>query len=97
MRSAALSYAGCGEYDHQSHFLKACFLCQKPLGQNSDIFMYRGSTPFCSEECRQEQIERDEDKEKSWNLSSSKRSLRRTTPETTKKPSRPPSGTVAVA
>ncbi|KAL6981374.1 FCS-Like Zinc finger 1 [Sarracenia purpurea var. burkii] len=60
--------------------------------------MYRGSTPFCSEGCRQEQIERDEDKEKSWNHSaSSKRSLRRTTAETTKKPSRPPSGTVAVA
>jgi len=32
----------------------------------------RGDTPFCSEECRQEQIERDEAKEKNKNLSSMK-------------------------
>ncbi|TKY55526.1 hypothetical protein E2542_SST19944 [Spatholobus suberectus] len=24
------------------HFLAACFLCKKPLGDNRDIFMYRG-------------------------------------------------------
>ncbi|GAB2261740.1 hypothetical protein Droror1_Dr00002737 [Drosera rotundifolia] len=29
----------------------------------------RGDTPFCSEECRQEQIEIDKAKEESWNLS----------------------------
>nr|GMD82299.1 FCS-Like Zinc finger 2-like [Ipomoea batatas] len=52
------------------HFLDSCFLCRKPLG-NRDIFMYRGDTPFCSEECRQEQIEMDEAKEKRWNLSAS--------------------------
>lgn len=27
--------------DHQPHFLEACFLCKKPLGNNKDIFMYR--------------------------------------------------------
>ncbi|KAL3497655.1 hypothetical protein ACH5RR_040387 [Cinchona calisaya] len=58
----------------QAHFLDACFLCKKHLGQNRDIFMYRGDTPFCSEECRQEQIEMDEAKEKSWN---SMRALRK--------------------
>ncbi|XP_014520094.1 uncharacterized protein LOC106777089 [Vigna radiata var. radiata] len=57
--------------DHQPHFLEACFLCKKPLGDR-DIFMYRGDTPFCSEECRQEQIERDEAKEKNKNISSMK-------------------------
>ncbi|KAB1215733.1 hypothetical protein CJ030_MR4G020437 [Morella rubra] len=57
--------------DHQAHFLEACFLCKKPLGNNKDIFMYRGDTPFCSEECRQEQMEMDEAKEKKRNLSSS--------------------------
>ena len=31
----------------------------------------RGNTPFCSKECRQEQIEIDESKEKSLKLSSS--------------------------
>nr|KYP67098.1 hypothetical protein KK1_013418 [Cajanus cajan] len=39
--------------------------------------MYRGDTPFCSEECRQEQIERDEAKEKNKNLSSSMKALRK--------------------
>ena len=37
----------------------------------------RGDTPFCSEECRQEQIEIDEAKEKNWNLSSSMKALRK--------------------
>jgi len=27
--------------DHQPHFLQACSLCKKPLGDNRDIFMYR--------------------------------------------------------
>ncbi|KAI4315175.1 hypothetical protein L6164_028016 [Bauhinia variegata] len=63
--------------DHLPHFLEACFLCKKPLGENRDIFMYRGDTPFCSEECRQEQIEIDEAKEKNRNLSSSMKALRK--------------------
>ncbi|CAN4097811.1 unnamed protein product [Withania somnifera] len=60
----------------QPHFLEFCFLCNKPLGHNRDIFMYRGDTPFCSEECRQEQIEMDEAKEKKINLSASIKALR---------------------
>lgn len=62
--------------DQQPHFLESCFLCKKPLGNNRDIFMYRGDAPFCSEECRQEQIEMDEAEEKNWNLSSSMKALR---------------------
>ncbi|MED6179992.1 hypothetical protein PIB30_006109 [Stylosanthes scabra] len=62
--------------DHQPHFLQACFLCKKPLSDNRDIFMYRGDTPFCSEECRQEQIEIDEEKEKKKSISSSMKALR---------------------
>ncbi|KAL6979816.1 hypothetical protein U1Q18_021472 [Sarracenia purpurea var. burkii] len=59
-----------GRYENQRrHFLEACFLCKKPLAVNKDIFMYRGDTPFCSEECRQVQIENDEAKEKNQNLS----------------------------
>ncbi|CAL0314335.1 unnamed protein product [Lupinus luteus] len=54
---------------HIPHFLELCFLCKKPLGKNRDIFMYRGDTPFCSEDCRQEQIYMDEAKEKNRNLS----------------------------
>ncbi|ESQ55654.1 hypothetical protein EUTSA_v10026417mg [Eutrema salsugineum] len=59
------------------HFLDSCFLCKKRLGNNRDIFMYRGDTPFCSEECREEQIKRDEAKEKKQNLSSSVKAMRR--------------------
>ncbi|KAF5756797.1 putative Zf-FLZ domain, Zinc finger, NHR/GATA-type [Helianthus annuus] len=68
MSSDALTYAGYEE----PHFLEACTLCSKPLGHNSDIFMYRGNTPFCSQECRQEQIENDEARERRWKVSSKK-------------------------
>ncbi|EPS59539.1 hypothetical protein M569_15266, partial [Genlisea aurea] len=54
------SFAGA----HQPHFLDSCFLCRKSLGRKCDIFMYKGNTPFCSIECRQEQIEIDEAREK---------------------------------
>ncbi|GMI95622.1 hypothetical protein like AT4G17670 [Hibiscus trionum] len=65
-----------GFEDHRPHFLDACFLCKRPLGANRDIFMYRGDTPFCSEECRQEEIEMDEAMEKNRNLPSSMKALR---------------------
>ncbi|WCJ23058.1 hypothetical protein M5689_005104 [Euphorbia peplus] len=60
-------------YSPEPHFLEACHLCRKHIGSNSDIFMYRGNTPFCSKECRQEQIEIDEysTKKKAWKISSS--------------------------
>ena len=52
------------EYDCGPHrYLDSCSLCTKPLSENRDIFMYRGDTPFCSEECRQEQMEIDREKE----------------------------------
>ncbi|GMH26741.1 hypothetical protein Nepgr_028584 [Nepenthes gracilis] len=87
LRNLPLSYAVCssprlgrvscngGFEQHEPHFLEACFLCKKPLGENRDIFMYRGDTPFCSEECRQEQIEIDEARETNWKLSASMKGL----------------------
>ncbi|CAN6280365.1 unnamed protein product [Urochloa humidicola] len=42
------------------HFLDACFLCRKPLAGNRDIFMYRGDTAFCSDDCRSAQMAADE-------------------------------------
>ncbi|XP_049366771.1 FCS-Like Zinc finger 3-like [Solanum verrucosum] len=60
----------------QPHFLDSCFLCNKPIAHNRDIFMYRGDIPFCSEECRQEQIDMDEAKEEKLNLSTSIKALR---------------------
>ncbi|KAK8508689.1 hypothetical protein V6N13_116200 [Hibiscus sabdariffa] len=57
------------EVYNQPSFLDACFLCKKPLGANEDIFMYRRD--FCSEECRQEQLDMDETDGKSNSLLSS--------------------------
>ncbi|KAG8071906.1 hypothetical protein GUJ93_ZPchr0006g46030 [Zizania palustris] len=45
------------EVEEAHHFLDECSLCRKVLA--GDIYMYRGDTPFCSEECRREQIEMD--------------------------------------
>ncbi|KAL0397426.1 UNVERIFIED_CONTAM: FCS-Like Zinc finger 2 [Sesamum calycinum] len=98
MRSAAAYY----DYDnYQPHFLDSCFLCHRPLNHNTDIFMYRGNTPFCSQECRQEQIEMDEEVEKRWKVSSSsKRSNRQTSSDPAKESDTNKAvrtGTVAVA
>ncbi|CAM0944781.1 unnamed protein product [Alopecurus aequalis] len=46
------------------HAMGTCYLCGKPLTRNHDIFMYRGDTPFCSEECRGAQMEADEVRER---------------------------------
>ncbi|KMZ63090.1 hypothetical protein ZOSMA_42G01300 [Zostera marina] len=54
----------CEDKGIRGYFLDACTLCKKSLVAHRDIFMYRGDTPFCSEECRQDQIEMDEAKEK---------------------------------
>ncbi|KAF7010994.1 hypothetical protein CFC21_025354 [Triticum aestivum] len=41
------------------HALDACALCAKRLARDSDVFMYGGDTPFCSEECWREQMHLD--------------------------------------
>ncbi|OMO94225.1 hypothetical protein COLO4_16457 [Corchorus olitorius] len=47
-----------------AHFLRACGLCRRRLVPGRDIYMYRGDTAFCSLECRQQQMNQDEKKEK---------------------------------
>lgn len=42
------------------HYLESCFLCKKNISCNRDIFMYKGDAAFCSEDCRQEQMDMDE-------------------------------------
>ncbi|KAI7738604.1 hypothetical protein M8C21_011465 [Ambrosia artemisiifolia] len=63
--------------EQQPHYLDSCSLCNKPLGRNRDIFMYRGDIPFCSVECREEQIEIDESKEKKRRLKVSMKASRK--------------------
>ncbi|XP_068643341.1 FCS-Like Zinc finger 7-like [Aristolochia californica] len=53
-----------GEFLEPAHFLRACGLCKRGLGTGRDIYMYRGDTAFCSLECRQQQMNQDERKEK---------------------------------
>ena len=58
----------------------------------------RGNTPFCSKECRQEQIDIDEAKEKSRRLSSSKRGVRQSETKQNSTPNKTiRTGTVAVS
>ncbi|MQM22322.1 hypothetical protein Taro_055373 [Colocasia esculenta] len=47
-----------------ANFLRACGLCKRRLGPGKDTFMYRGEVAFCSLECRQQQMNLDERKEK---------------------------------
>ncbi|KAL2236982.1 UNVERIFIED_CONTAM: FCS-Like Zinc finger 10 [Sesamum indicum] len=50
-------------------FLKFCYSCQKKL-DGEDIYMYRGEKAFCSYSCRSQEIEIDEEMEKTNNASS---------------------------
>jgi hypothetical protein len=45
--------------EHGMPALDSCALCAKHLARDSDVFMYRGDTPFCSEDCRYEQMQLD--------------------------------------
>ncbi|MBA0850973.1 hypothetical protein Goshw_010454 [Gossypium schwendimanii] len=53
-------------------FLRACWLCNRRLAPGRDIYMYRGDTAFCSQECREKQMKQDERKEK-ININNSKK------------------------
>lgn len=46
----------------QEAFLQACFYCKRRLQPSRDIYMYRGNVAFCTEECRLQQILRDEER-----------------------------------
>ncbi|XAR49835.1 hypothetical protein NMG60_11003990 [Bertholletia excelsa] len=50
-------------YYDSSSFLKYCYLCNKYLSPDKDVFMYRGDQGFCSAECRSRQIYLNEMKE----------------------------------
>ncbi|KAH1073573.1 hypothetical protein J1N35_025901 [Gossypium stocksii] len=50
--------------DSSAPFLRSCCLCKRRLAPGRDIYMYRGDTPFCSLECREQQMKQDERREK---------------------------------
>ncbi|CAN6192718.1 unnamed protein product [Urochloa humidicola] len=49
-----------GEGVARLHYLESCFLCKETIACNRDIFMYKGDAAFCSDDCRQEQMDMDE-------------------------------------
>ncbi|XP_044952295.1 FCS-Like Zinc finger 7-like [Hordeum vulgare subsp. vulgare] len=51
-------------------FLSACGFCAKPLGPGEDTYIYRGEVAFCSHECREHQIEKDELMEQNCTITS---------------------------
>ncbi|KAM0887758.1 hypothetical protein ACQ4PT_028794 [Festuca glaucescens] len=51
-------------------FLAACFFCGKGLGPGKDTYIYRGEVAFCSDECREQQIEQDVLMEQNCSLTS---------------------------
>ncbi|KAL5755462.1 hypothetical protein ACOSQ2_020208 [Xanthoceras sorbifolium] len=55
--------AGCTKSNQYSCFLKSCFLCNKNLSLDKDVYMYRGDQGFCSIECRNRQIVLDDMRE----------------------------------
>ncbi|KAL3592340.1 hypothetical protein D5086_010980 [Populus alba] len=60
------------------NFLRACSLCKRRLIPGRDIYMYKGDSAFCSQECRQQQMSLDERKQK-FSLASKKEDVSSTT------------------
>lgn len=87
--AGARGVAGAGGLPY-GHFLDACFLCRKPIASNRDIYMYRGDIPFCSEDCRREQMEMDEEMERKEKNTSKKISPRPPSAWDVESPPRPP-------
>ncbi|KAI4321395.1 hypothetical protein MLD38_034779 [Melastoma candidum] len=64
MSPRALHQRHSSEFSDAAHFLRTCCLCKRRLFPGRDIYMYRGDSAFCSLECRQQQMNLDERKEK---------------------------------
>ncbi|KAM3194256.1 hypothetical protein ACQJBY_070745 [Aegilops geniculata] len=65
--SAAFQRRHSGDFNaavETAAFLKACGLCCRRLGPGRDTFIYMGEVAFCSLECRQQQMNLDELKDK---------------------------------
>ncbi|KAL5199298.1 hypothetical protein ABZP36_020501 [Zizania latifolia] len=60
VKPAAGGGGGGGGGEVRVHYLESCFLCKRSIAGDRDIFMYRGDAAFCSEDCRDEQMEMDD-------------------------------------
>ncbi|XP_073299053.1 uncharacterized protein [Primulina huaijiensis] len=59
---STLVHQSAGESDQlkMGGFLEKCHYCQKRIAQNSEVFMYSNLCAFCSAECRDFQIAKDQ-------------------------------------
>lgn len=51
------------DFVETADFLRTCGLCNRRLVSGRDIYMYMGDTAFCSLECREKQMKKDERRE----------------------------------
>ncbi|XP_075504336.1 FCS-Like Zinc finger 5-like [Primulina tabacum] len=57
---AAHQTAGESDQLKMGDFLEKCHYCQKRIAQNSEVFMYSNLCAFCSAECRDFQMAKDQ-------------------------------------
>ncbi|XP_023549914.1 uncharacterized protein LOC111808265 [Cucurbita pepo subsp. pepo] len=64
MLSSSNNRRNSDEFPWSSNYLRVCCLCRRSLVAGRDIYMYKGDSGFCSAECREQQMNQDEAKEK---------------------------------
>ncbi|XP_022993346.1 uncharacterized protein LOC111489385 [Cucurbita maxima] len=64
MLSSSNNRRNSDEFPWSSNYLQACCLYRRSLVAGRDIYMYKGESGFCSAECRKQQMNQDEAKEK---------------------------------
>ncbi|KAK5785367.1 50S ribosomal L24e [Gossypium arboreum] len=78
-------------------FLRFCCLCNRRLAPARDIYMYRGDTAFCSENCREKQMKLDERQRRLNMVAAKKQDLHSSSTTTTSTTAAPPSTETVVA
>ncbi|KAG4175690.1 hypothetical protein ERO13_A11G199800v2 [Gossypium hirsutum] len=78
-------------------FLRFCCLCNRGLAPARDIYMYRGDTAFCSENCREKQMKLDERQRRLNMVAAKKQDLHSSSTTTTSTTAAPPSTETVVA
>ncbi|KAH1082823.1 hypothetical protein J1N35_022584 [Gossypium stocksii] len=78
-------------------FLRFCCLCNRRLAPARDIYMYRGDTAFCSENCREQQMKLDERQRRLNMVATKKQDLHSSSTTTTSTTAAPPSTESLVA
>ncbi|KAK1416832.1 hypothetical protein QVD17_25949 [Tagetes erecta] len=65
---------------NMNELFKHCFICNKYIGEMVDIYIYM-SMPFCSNECRSNKMDKDDEGKPKISVNSKKRSRKEDTPQ----------------